>query len=194
LAKEALALSAEQGFPFWLALGNILHGWALTEQGQVREGSAQMQQGLAAYQATGAAAWRTYFLSLLVEAYGKNGRAEEGFTVLAEAFALVEKNDERCWEAELYRLKGELMLQSAEGVEQSAAEVQTCFQRALEIARRQKAKSLELRAAMSLGRLWQRQNKKTEARHLLSEVYNWFTEGFDTPDLKEAKARLEQWG
>jgi predicted ATPase len=144
LTKAACALCAEQGFPFWLALGNILHGWALAEEGQTNEGIAQMRQGLAAYQATGAASWRTCFLSLLIEVNWKNHQAEEGLTVLAEAFALVEKNDERFWEAELYRLKGELILQSAEGIEQSAT-AEACFQQALEMARRQKAKSLELR-------------------------------------------------
>jgi predicted ATPase len=192
LTKEACALCAEQGFPFWLALGNILHGWTLAEEGQTNEGIAQMRQGLAAYQATGAASWRTCFLSLLIEVNWKNHQDEEGLTVLAEAFALVEKNDERFWEAELYRLKGELILQSAEGIEQSAT-AEACFQQALEMARRQKAKSLELRAAMSLGRLWQQQNKKAAARQLLSESYNWFSEGFDTADLKEAKALLGQW-
>ena len=110
-AEAVIALSTEQGFPFWLALGTILRGWALAEQGQGEEGIAQIRQGLAAYRATGAEIVRPYFLALLAEAYGKVGQAEEGLSVLAEALALVDKTGERFYEAELYRLKGELTLQ-----------------------------------------------------------------------------------
>ena len=160
-----------------------------------------MRQGLTAYRATGGEAHVPKFLSLLAEAYGKVGQAEEGLTVLAEALAMVNKNGERVWKAELYRLKGELSLQlkqvetsqdKSEVKTNPEAEAEECFCKAIEIARRQSAKAWELRAVMSLSRLWQRQGKKAEARQLLMEIYNWFTEGFDTKDLQEAKALLEE--
>jgi len=188
-AEELMALSSEQAFPFWLAFGTILLGWALTAQGKEAEGLAQMRQGLAAYRATGAELHRPYFLSLLAEACGKVGQPEEGLAVLAEALATVDNTEERNWEAELHRLKGELLLMQ-QG--QNVGEAEECFRKAFDTARRQQAKSLELRAAMSLSRLWQQQGKQEEAHQLLSEIYGWFTEGFDTADLKEAKALLEE--
>jgi predicted ATPase len=132
---------------------------------------------------------------LLAEAYGKAGQTEEGLSALAEALERADKTEERFYEAELYRLKGELTLKqsSAPGLESRVQkEAEACFQKAIEIARRQQAKSLELRAVMSLSRLWQRQGKQKEARQMLGEVYNWFTEGFDTKDLQEAKALLQE--
>jgi len=188
-AEELMALSSEQAFPFWLAFGTILLGWALTAQGKEAEGLAQMRQGLAAYRATGAELHRPYFLSLLAEACGKVGQPEEGLAVLAEALATVDNTEERNWEAELHRLKGELLLMQ-QG--QNVGEAEECFRKAFDTARRQQAKSLELRAAMSLSRLWQQQGKQEEAHQLLGEIYGWFTEGFDTADLKEAKALLEE--
>ena len=149
-----------------------------------------MRQGLGAWRATGAELARPYFLALLAEMYGKAKQAEEGLTVLAEALAQVHKTGEHFYAAELYRLQGELLLMQALPDEQ---QVETCFRQALDIARHQQAKSLELRAAMSLGRLWQRQGKIVHARQLLTGVYAWFTEGFDTADLQEAQALLEQW-
>jgi predicted ATPase len=152
-----------------------------------------------------------YFLTLLAEAYGKEGQGEEGLSVLAEALAVVDRTGERVYEAELYRLKGTLMLQSQASLgqvntgqdkskdtnSQSPApnpqlEAEACFLKAIEIAQRQQAKSLELRAVMSLARLWQSQGKQDEAQQILSEIYGWFTEGFDTKDLQEAKALLEE--
>ena len=150
-----------------------------------------MRQGLAAWRATGAEIARTYYLALLAEAYGKVEQAEEGVSVLAEALALVDQSGERRWEAELYRLKGEILLMQ-EGKEQKWSAAEECFHQALDIARQQQAKSLELRAAMSLSRLWQQQDKRAEARQLLAPIYNWFTEGFDTADLQEAKALLAE--
>ena len=202
-----MALAREQGFPYWLALGTTLRGWALVEQGQGEEGIAQIRQGLAAYRATGAELWRSRHLALLAEAYGKAEQAEEGLTALAEALDAVDRTGERMYEAELYRLKGQLTLQkfqvsgstfqvtnpqSLTPNPQAEAEAEACFHKAIEIARRQQAKSLELRAVMSLSRLWQQQGKREEARQMLAEVYGWFTEGFDTADLKEAKALLEE--
>jgi predicted ATPase len=148
---------------------------------------AQMRQGLAAWRATGAEVFRPYYLALLAETYGAGGQPEEGLRLLEEALVMVNNRWERFWEAELYRHRGELTLTcSAE----KQAEAETSFRQALDVARRQQAKSLELRAAMSLSRLWQRQGKRDEARQLLTEVYCWFTEGFDTADLQEAKALL----
>jgi predicted ATPase len=130
---------------------------------------------------------------MLAEAYGKVGQAEAGLSVIAEALALMDKIGERGQEAELYRLQGELLLAQA-GARQQGQEAEACFHQAVDIASRQQAKSLELRAAMSLSRLWQQQGKRAEARELLAPVYSWFTEGFDTADLQEAGALLEDLG
>jgi predicted ATPase len=148
---------------------------------------AQMRQSLAALQAMGAELYWPCYLTWLAEAYNGMGQTTEGLTVLTEALTTAHKTGERWWEAELYRLKGELLLAlSAE----KHAEAETCFRQALDVARRQQAKSLELRAAMSLSRLWQRQGKRDDARQLLVPIYGWFTEGFDTADLQDAKALL----
>jgi predicted ATPase len=183
-----MALASEKGFPQFLALGMIMRGWALAVQGQGEEGIAQLHQGLAAFRAAGAEISRSRDLALLAEAYGEVGQTEEGLTVVAEALAVVDNTGERYWEAELYRLKGELLL--ARSAEQHT-EAATCFHQALDIARQQQAKSLELRAALSLSRLWQQQGKRVEVRDLLAPIYGWFTEGFDTADLREARALLE---
>jgi predicted ATPase len=193
-AEAAITLSAEQGYPLWLGFGTVLQGWALAEQGQAEEGVVRIRQGLAAFRATGAEVQGSYFLALLAEAYGKAGQAEEGLATLAEALAVVDKTEERFYEAELYRLKGELTLAQSkvQGPKSKAQEAEECFLKAVEIARKQQAKSLELRATVSLARFWQQQGKTAEAHHMLSEVYGWFTEGFDTKDLQEAKTLLEE--
>ena len=188
-AEAAIALSREQGFPYWLAIGTIRRGWALAAQGHEAEGVQQIQQGIAAWRATGADVNRPWFLALLAEACGKAGKAEEGLAAVAEALTVVHTRANRVCEAELYRLKGELQLMLATD---NAAEAETCFRQALAVARQQQARSLELRAALSLARLWQQQGKRAEARQLLAEVYGWFTEGFGTTDLQEAKALLEE--
>jgi predicted ATPase/DNA-binding SARP family transcriptional activator len=189
--EALLEISAERRFAIFLAWGTALRGWALAEQGEIEEGIAQMQQGLAIWRTTGGEVWLPIPLSLLAEADGKVGKAEEGLALLTEGLGLVDKNGERCWEAELHRLKGELLLKQNEG-ETCFHDAEPCFRQALEVARCQSAKSWELRAAMSLSQLWQKQGKREEARKLLTEIYGWFTEGFDTPDLKEAKALLEE--
>jgi predicted ATPase/class 3 adenylate cyclase len=214
-----LALAAEQGFTLRAAQGTILRGWALAMQAQREEGIAQLRQGLRAFRATGAEFWWPAYLALLAEAYGEVGRYEEGLNTVAEALDAVNKTGERFYEAELYRLKGTLTLQKLSvasirlsetsgvgnahhhvmvakaGTEGAAhpteEEAEACFLKALEIARQQQAKSLELRAATSLARRWHQQGKTAEARALLMPVYQWFTEGFDTKDLQEAKALLE---
>lgn len=204
-AKEVIQLSSDQGFSFWLILGNILRGWALFEQGLRQVGIAQMQQGLVAFRATGQEMARLYLPALLAEACGKAGQVEEGLSTLAEALAQVDKTDERFYEAELHRLKGELLLvqkskeqkskvedSPGSSVQSPESEEEECFLKAVEVAQRQQAKSLELRASMSLARLWQSQGKQLEAHSMLSGIYNWFTEGFDTKDLQEAKELLEE--
>jgi predicted ATPase/class 3 adenylate cyclase len=188
-AEATRTLYTEQGFPFFLALGTILRGWALAEQGAGEEGVGQICQGWAAWRATGTEACQSYFLVLLAEARGTMGQAEAGLRVLTETRTLVDKTGERFWETELDRLEGQLLLQRAVPDTRHA---ETCFHQALNMARRQQAKSLELRAAMSLARLWQQQGKRVAARELLAPVYGWFTEGFDTADLQEAKALLEE--
>jgi predicted ATPase len=190
-AEALCALAKEQGFAFLLATGTMHRGWALAEQGQSVEGMVQICEGLAAYRATGAEVDRTYFLALLAEAYGQGKQDDKGLTVLEEALALTDRQASVIWEAELHRLKGELLL--ARSVE-NQVEAEACFHEALAIARRQEAKALELRAAMSLARLWRQQGKATDARDVLAPAYHWFTEGFGTPDLQQAKALLEELG
>jgi predicted ATPase len=188
-AMACMALATEHGFTHRLASATTMWGWTLAQQGQGEEGLLQLRQGLAAYGATGAALARPYWLALLAETYGDMGRAEEGLSVVAEALEAVERTGERFYAAELYRLKGELLLTLPPALARSSPEA--CFQQALDVARRLGTKFLELRAAMSLSRLWQRQRKKKAARQLLAEIYGWFTEGFDTVDLQEARALLD---
>jgi class 3 adenylate cyclase/predicted ATPase len=188
-AEAAIILAQEQGFPVWMAVGSILRGWALTQQGQAQEGIEQMTQGLLTYRATGAELLRPYYLALLAEAYGIIGQPEAGLTALTEALTHVDTTGERWYEAELYRLQGALLLQQASD---NATEAETCFHHALDLARHHQAKSFELRAATSLARLWHQQGKRDEARVLLAPIYGWFTEGFDTADLTDAKALLHE--
>ena len=187
-AEAAMTIATDQGFPQELAEATLLRGWALAASGHGEEGIMQIQQGLAAYRATGAGANRPYYLALLAEASAQAGQTTEGLEALAEALATLATSGVLWWEAELHRLRGELLLQHAVA---QPGEAEACFQQALTVARRQQAKSPELRAAMSLARLWQAQGQRAEARALLAEVYGWFTEGFDTADLQEAKALLD---
>jgi class 3 adenylate cyclase/predicted ATPase len=190
-AEAAVTLSTEHGFPQWVAMGTIFRGWALAMQGQGEEGMTQVRQGVAALRATGATLLVPFWCTLLADVCAHLGHTEDALQALAEAHTLVEQHDERWWEAEVCRLWGVLLLQQP-GTPQ--AEAETWLQRALDVARRQEAKSLELRAAMSLSRLWQQQGKRAEARELLAPIYSWFTEGFDTADLQEARALLEELG
>jgi class 3 adenylate cyclase/predicted ATPase len=187
-AEAAIALCTEERFAYYLAWGTTMHGWARVAQGQDEEGLAQMRHGLATLRATGASLRLPYYLVLLAEACGQTGQAAEGVTLLAEALAQAHKAGESWTEAELHRLKGELLLSLSAD---NHTEAEGCLHQALAVARRQQAKALELRAATSLSRLWQQQGKRTEAYQLLAEVYGWFTEGFDTPDLQAAKVLLE---
>jgi predicted ATPase len=188
-AEAAVALATEQGLTLLAAGGMSMRGWALAMQGQGEEGMIQVHQGGAAWRATGAMLHVPYFCTLLAEVYDHLGHTEDGLQALAEAHALVEQHEERYWEAEICRLRGVLLLRQP-GTSQVEAEA--WLQRALDVACRQEAKALELRAAMSLARLWQQQGKRAEAHALLAPVYGWFTEGFDTADLQEAKALLQE--
>jgi predicted ATPase len=188
-AEAAIALCAEQGLPNILGRGTILRGWAVAARGHAETGIAEMRQGLELADPTGTGANRSYFLALMAEAYGHTGQAEEGLSLLAESLDLIQKTGERTWEAEIHRLMGEqLLVRSAKNTSKAEA----CFNRAIDVARRQSAKSPELRAATGLARLWHQQGKSGEALALLAPVYDWFTEGFDTADLKGAKALLDE--
>jgi predicted ATPase len=189
LAKAAMELSAEQKLAYWLGMAMCPDGWAIAQQGHATEGIDMQRRGLDAVRNTGVGFIVPYFLCLLAETYGKAGEAGAGLAVLTEALALIEENEERFWEAELYRLRGELLLKEGAACD----DVEQCFHQAIAIARRQDAKSLELRAAMSLSCLRQKQGRKEEAGQVLAEIFSWFTEGFDTADLKEARVLLEQY-
>jgi predicted ATPase len=192
-AEATTAIATEHGLSLWLANGLIMRGWALAEQGTWAGGIVQMRQGLTAWVATGAETHRTYFLGLFAEALGRGGQIAEGLGVLNEALALMDGTGTVFFGAELHRLRGEFLLRQ-DGGDAACREAEACFLRALAVARRQQARSLELRAAMSLTRLYQQQNRQAETLPLLAECYAWFTEGFDTPDLREAGALLEQIG
>jgi predicted ATPase/DNA-binding winged helix-turn-helix (wHTH) protein len=188
-ADTVVTLATEQGFVLWVAVGKMLQGWTRVVQEQGEEVVEQMRQGSTHALATGAAVLRVTFFTVLAEVYGKVGQVDEGLGILTEAQAAVNESWQHPHETELYRLKGELLLRQA-NPDVSQAEV--CFQQALAIARRQQAKSWELRAATSLSRLWRQQGKRNDAHQLLAEVYSWFTEGFGTADLTDARTLLEE--
>ncbi len=191
-AEALITLSTEQGFSYWLLAGTIWRGWALAVQGQEEEGLTDIRHGLSVIQTTGTTLFQPYCLGLLAEVEGQAGQVEAGLSTLAEALELVAKTGERFHHAELYRLKGVLTLQApSPSRADHVTEAEACFQQALNVARQQEAKSWELRAVTSLARLWQQQGKEAKARDLLAPVYDWFTEGFDTADLKDAKALLD---
>jgi predicted ATPase len=215
-ANALIALANEQGIAVPLAGAVVQRGWARAEQGQVEEGIREIHQSMAVAQATGMALYRPYHLGLLAEAYRQAKQVQEGLSALNEALTLADKTGECYYEAELYRLKGELTLaqseaslkrvtdksqtsqdQSEDSKSQSLnpkvqEEAEACFRQAIAIAQKQQARSWELRATVSLARLWQQQGKSAEAHGMLSDIYHWFTEGFDTKDLQEAKALLEE--
>jgi predicted ATPase len=186
LAEALQGLAADQGLLFYLAGGSVLRGWALVERGRSEEGMAQIRQGFATGGGT-RAHYRAYSLALLAEAHGKGRNFTEGLAVLAKALAAVEETGNHVYEPEMYRLKGEFLLALNPD---NPAEAEACFRQALAIARRHQAKSLELRATMSLARLWQRQGRRDEARAALAAVHGTFTEGFTTPDLVGTAAQL----
>jgi predicted ATPase len=193
-AEAAIAVCSQHGFPYWLAWANILRGWALVKQRETNEGIVLIRRGMADYRATGSMLEWTGFCALLAESHLQAEQIKEGLSALDEGFTVLEKTGERFCQAELYRLKGELLLQSKNGSSGAGVhkQVQECFETALQIARRQSAKSFELRAAMSLSRLAKRQEKIEHIPCVLKEAFQWFQEGFDTPDLQEAKTLITE--
>ncbi len=206
-AEAAIAVTSKHGLVMYHAHAMIALGWALIERGREEEAIEQIRQGIADHQATGTEVMRPHYMALLAEALGKARQHEEGLRILEDALLLIHRNGERYYQAELYRLKGELLLMqtTGRGVSQAAkggkavaetdppavAQAEGCFKQSIKIAQQQNAKSLELRAVMSLARLYQKQSKPQEARDLLTQIYDSFTEGFDTKDLREAKALLD---
>jgi predicted ATPase len=187
LAEAAVGLCAEQGFPLWRSMGEILWGWAQAQGGEVEEGVARVSRGLDELAATGAGLWRPSFLALLAEVLVGASRLEEGLRALEQAIEVARRHNELFYEAELERLRGELLGRGKAEV----LEIEACFWGAMARAQRQQGRSLELRAASSLARLWREQGKRAEAHDVLAPVYGWFTEGFDAPDLIEANQLLE---
>ena len=195
-AGEEITVATTQNFALAQASGRIMAGWAISVQEHSPEGLVQIRQGLDLYRLTGAEYQRPHYLTLLAEASGRLGQPEEGLTALDEALTVMEQTGERYYEAELHRQRGELLLL---GITQRPPsqdsrvqhEAEACFEQALTVSQHQRAKSLELRAAMSLARLWQRQGQGAQAHALLAPIYGWFTEGFDTADLQDAKALLK---
>jgi len=192
--KEVAAFAGEKGFLFFIGVGLFKTGWVLVHQGRFGEGIAKIHKALEIYQATGVRFTLTDLLGSLSEAYGLAGDTEKGLEFMSQALAEVERGGERYYEAELYRLKGEILLRKAErdGGTALEKEAEACFRQSIVVARGQMAKSFELRTAVSLGRLLKKQGKESEARELLQSIYGWFTEGFDAPDLKEARSLMEE--
>jgi len=187
IVERLVAIAGEQAFPLWRAQGTIYRGWVKVKNGDVTNGISLLSSGSAAYRATGAEAWTPYQNALLARAYEIAGQAEKASALLEDALQIVERTGARWYEAELNRHKGQLLLR--QGDTEPAEEL---YRKALRIAVEQKAKLWELRAATSLARLWGEQGRRTVARDLLAPVYGWFTEGFDTADLKNAKAVLHE--
>jgi predicted ATPase len=185
--EEMIAISSEQGFSEWFGIGHIMRGWCLTAAGVAAEGIPLLRQGIAIYRATGANLLMPFYLTVLAEALGMGAQPQAGLDQLAEAATMVETTQERCAEAEMHRLRGTLFLSINEHA--SAADN---YQHAIDVARWQSARLWELRAATSLARLLRDQGRRTEARDLLAPIYGWFTEGFDTSVLQNAKALLDQ--
>jgi predicted ATPase len=187
-ADTVMALAVTHGMEQRVGQGRRMQGWALAMQGDVATGLAHIQQGLAVMQESGINLYRPYYLALLAEAYDQAEQPEAGLEILAEALVLIAETGERWWEAEVYRLKGALLLQCPRP---DVPQAEACFQQALAVARGQQARALALRAAVSCSHLWLAQGKRDEARALVAPLYDGFTEGFDTPDLQEARALLE---
>lgn len=191
-AEQAMMLSSEQGFAWPLAFATILHGWALAEGGEIKSGAGEIREGLATLEKMGVRLWQPHMQAILATACVRAGQADEAFALLTHALDTTSRTGEQEYLAELYRQMGEVALQRA--ADQASAEAEACFSQAIEIARRQQAKSWELRAAVNLAWLWHDQGKSDQACGMLVPVYDWFTEGFDTPDLQDAKALLETLG
>jgi predicted ATPase len=188
-AEEGIALCQENGFTTWLYHGRLYHGWALAELGQADLGTAEMEESIAGSRRIGGAPFQPYAAVLLAHSYAKTGQTEKGLKMLNEALQHCERTGERVDLAEMLRLKGEVLLVCGNG---ATAEPENCFRAALEVAREQEAKWWELRTTVSLARLLRDTGRRNEAQSMLTEIYSWFIEGFDTADLKEAKALLDE--
>jgi predicted ATPase len=186
---ELIALSEQKGALFWKVHGELLRGSLLAQAGNASEAVKAISSSLTTIRSTGTKMFLPCFLMLLSEVHADLGEFDDAWGCINEALTAIQTNKERWCEAEVNRVAGEIALGSREP---NAAKAETYFERALAVARQQQAKSWELRTAMSFARLWRDQGKAREARELLASVYGWFTEGFDTRDLKEAKALLDQ--
>jgi predicted ATPase len=187
-AEELTALADEKGGPFWKAFGMLMRGCLFALAGKAADAIHMITSGITALRSTGGTLMRPWFLSNLAKAYAELGQFDDAWRCIGEAITAVETTRERFFEADIHRLAGEIALKSPEP---DSAKAEACFERALAVARAQQAKSWELRAAISMARLWRDQGRRDEARVLLAPVYGWFTEGFDTLDLKEARALLD---
>jgi predicted ATPase len=187
--NDCVALASEHGFAQWAANGRILQGWAVAQKGEATMGIGRIRDGMAAFEATGARHYTPFFLTLLAEALALAGKIEEGLAALDDALAQAAISGASGWDAEIHRLRGEL---TSRLPYPDPANAEDSFRTALAIAREQGTRGYELRAATSLARLWAAQGRQGEARELLAPLYGWFTEGFDTPDLKDAKALLDE--
>ena len=203
-AHAVIALAREQDFAFWVSLGQLAHGWALTDQGRVEEGLGLVERAMTALHTIGPHQ-QPFVFCLGAEAYRKGGQPAQGLAILEPAIAHIDQTGERSQQADVFRLKGELLLEQAAQDGRLAngqrgappapvVEAERCFQRAISLAQRDGAKSLELRAAISLSRLWKDQGRVDAARRRLADIYDWFTEGFDTADLRQARNLLTQLG
>jgi predicted ATPase len=189
LIEEGIALSNEKAASMWEALGMMHRGVLLASTDKAADGVPFITSAMKALRRTGTTLWMPSYLSYLARAYAELDGLEDAWRCIREAMTAVESTDERWYEAEVNRTAGEIALKWPK---RDTAKSEAYFQRALAVARQQQAKSWELRTAMSMARLWRDQGKRDEARELLAPVYGWFTEGFDTRDLKEAKALLEE--
>jgi predicted ATPase len=189
-AEKALAISTEQNFAFWIGWCRVLRGWTLAQRGQCEEAITEIREGIADWRAQGSELGCHYYYVLMAEACAKANQIDDALGALAEAQQFADATGEGYWAPEIVRLKGELLLQ---GDRAAHADAEKCMQSAIDLARKQQAKSLELRATMSLGRLWAEGGRATEARSMLAKTYEWFREAFDTRDLREAKELLGLW-
>jgi predicted ATPase len=188
LVDELVALADEKGALLWKAIGMTHHGWLFAWTGKASDAVHMITSGVNAWRSTRATVWVPLYLSYLARAYANIGNFEDAWRCIGEAITAVETAKEKLWETEIHRTAGEIALLSPEP---DAAKAEAYFERALGVARAQQAKSWELRAAMRMARLWGDQGKRDAARGVLAPVYGWFTEGFDTLDLKEAKVLLD---
>jgi len=188
-AEAVIALATERGFYNYVMWGMLMRGWALADGGQIEAGITEMRGALDVMRAAGAEQQRLYYTGILAEAYGKAGQPAQGIALIEEAVDCMNRTGQRLSEALLQRMKGDLLLAVSRDTQ---AEAEDCFRHAVDCACRQSARSMELSAALSLSRLWRGQGKNEEARKLLAEIYGWFTEGFETRDLREAKVVLDE--